>query len=251
MLRKRLVFIIAFLYCLTSARYCSSQDLNLNKYLSSTFSNIAILTGQVLGSGLYHSSKIHRFGGFDIGIKTMVGILPGEKQINAFDKTRRMLIPAFQANVGLFDRFEIGGRLFAFKFGEKNKEEVNLTSVIVKYNVFSGFGKPNIALFSSFSKISGISDFSLNAVTIGGVIGYNIPLISVYAGGNFNLIALKVSLDADNDLYPTGFFKNYYENVWHVTTGISLSIAPFTRINAEYNIGTINTVTLGLIFSVF
>lgn len=234
-----------------SVRNTAAQDLNLNSYARSTFEDFVETTGQILGSGIYHGGGIHGFGGFDFGIKTMVGFIPGEMRDNGpFSKTSRVPIPVFQANIGLFNSIEAGGRLFQFDFGESNKEEVKLVSGIVKLKIMGGPGLPKATVYSSYSRISGIADFSFNTITIGGIIGYEIPVISVYAGGNYNLASMKVSLQEDNGFYPAGLNETIRKRIPHFTLGISLGLAPFTKINAEYNQGKIKTVTIGFIFLV-
>jgi len=252
MSKRYLLYIIAtVLFFAADSEECRGQNLNLNDYNTDTFTKLTTVTGQILGSGYYHTGAIHRFGGFDVSIKSMIGIISDEYKNGPLDDTELIPLPAIQANVGLFDRFEIGGRLFSFKFGDKNKENINLTSGILKYKLLSGIGLPDIMSYAAFSRISGITDFSLKTVTLGAVIGYGVPFISVYAGVNYNIILMDVNLAPDNNLYPTGFNEEYTEKVGHFTAGTSLSIAPFTKINAEINIGKIKTATAGLVFSLF
>lgn len=231
-----------------------AQDLNLNKYSSETFDELAEITGQVLGSGLYHTGSVHKFGGFDVGVKTMIGFLTDSEKVGPFYDTNIVPLPAIQANIGLFDHFEVGGRLVSYRFGTSSKEEINLVSGIVKYKVLGGIGLPDIASYAAWSRLSGITDFSLNTVTLGAVISYGIPFISAYAGANYNVSRLEVDLEPDNQytqFYPNGFSEDYRKNMAHLTVGANMAIAPFTRLNAEYNIGKINTVTVGIVLSLF
>jgi len=247
-MRKLRVAACILLICSSGA---GAQDLNLNGYDSSTFSNLAVITGRLLGSGFCHTAGIHRFGGFDIGVKTMVGFVPDDMQAGPLSGAAVVPIPALQVNVGLFNTIEAGGRLFSFNYGKKNREQVNLSSGIVKFNVLSGLGLPDVTLYSAYSRLSGITDFSLQTITAGGTAGFGIPLIYVYAGAQVNFVTMDVNLAADNRLYPAGFSEKYKAEVNHFTAGLSLGLAPFTQVNAEYNYGEFSTVTLGLIFSVF
>ncbi|KPK94314.1 hypothetical protein AMJ80_05495 [bacterium SM23_31] len=228
----------------------AAQDLNLNNYGAATFSNLTKAAGQILGSGLYHTAAIHRFGGVDLGLKSMLGYIPKKNQLGPLDGTKAVIIPVFQANVGLFGRFEVGGRLFSFRFGDENKEKVELTSGLVKFSVLRGIGLPDVTIFSAYSRITGISDFSLSAITVGGIVGKSIPVITVYAGANYNIIKMDVDLAPDAH-YPEGFSESYKENVPHFAFGISLGLTPFTKMNVEYNIGEFQTATFGIVLSIF
>lgn len=239
--------LITFIFLSSGAE---AQDLDLNNYNSSTFSNFTKAAGQILGSGFYHTAEIHKFGGVDLGLKLMLGYISGKNQFGPLENTKAVLIPAFQANVGLLNRFEIGGRLFSFRLGDKNKEEVSLASGLVKFSVLHGIGLPDITLFSAYSRITGATDFSLDAVTIGGIIGKSIPVVTVYAGANYNIIKMDVNLAADAR-YPDGLTESYKENVPHFSFGMSLGLAPFTKMNIEYNIGEFQTATFGIVLSIF
>ncbi len=96
-----MIFLIGILYAPKSF----AQDIDLNRYDSSTFSTFAGIAGQILGSGFYHTSSIHN-GGLDIGVKTMVGIIPDDKKSGPFNDTRYMPLPVIQANVGILNKIE-------------------------------------------------------------------------------------------------------------------------------------------------
>ncbi|MFC1561428.1 DUF6588 family protein [candidate division KSB1 bacterium] len=227
-----------------------AQDLDLNKYESEAFSNLAVVTGRVLGSGFYHTGAIHEFGGFDVGVKAMIAYIADDYKIGPMSDTKMVSMPVFQANVGLFDKFEIGGRFFSFKYGNSSKEEVTLSSGVVKYNLLSGLGLPDITVISAFSRISGVTDFSLKTYSFGGVIGYGVPIVTFYAGGTYNIVKMDVELESGG-LYPSRFSQSYTKYVNHWTAGLSLGVAPFAKLNAEFNLGEVNGVTAGLIFSVY
>jgi len=243
----RIFLLITFVFLSSES---AAQDLDLNNYDASTFSNLTKATGQILGSGFYHTAAIHRFGGVDLGLKLMLGYIPEKNQLGPLEGTKAVLIPAFQANVGLFNRFEVGGRLFSFRLGDKNKEEVGLASALVKFSLLRGIGLPDITLFSAYSRITGITDFSLNAITVGCMVGKSIPVVTVYAGANYNMIKMDIDF-APNARYPSGLKKSYKENVPHFSFGVSLGLAPFTKMNIEYNIGEFQTATFGVMLSIF
>ncbi len=247
--KKILTFVLCCFFLQSGNTY--AQNLNLNEFQSTTFSDLAKVSGQVLGSGLFHRGGVHKFGSFDIGIKGMIGYIPGDLKAGALGSTKTLAIPTFQANVCIINNIEIGGRLFSFKYGNANKQDVNLASGIIKFKIIGGLGMPKISAFTAFSRLSGIEDFSLKTYTFGGIIGYSIPVISVYAGSSYNIVIMNVDLEPDYGFYPSGFSAKYTERVNHFTAGISLSIAPFTKVNVEYNIGEIQTVTAGLIFTLF
>lgn len=245
-LRIKILFIIVVLF--TNA---PAQNLDLNKFEESTFANFSIVTGQLLGSGFYHSAGVHGFGGVDFGVKMMIGLIPGENQTGPLRNGSVVTIPVLQANIGLTDKFDIGGRFFSFEFGDAVKESVNLYSGLVKYNALSGLTFPDITFYSGYTRLTGASDFSLSTISFGGIVGKSLPLLTVYAGANYNMISMDVDLDPDTDLYPTGLSKKVNESVSHLTFGISLGLAPFTKINAEYNIGKIKSISLGIVLSIF
>jgi len=63
---------------------------------------------------------------------------------------------------------------------------------------------------------------------------------------------IKMDIDfAPNARYPSGLKKSYKENVPHFSFGVSLGLAPFTKMNIEYNIGEFQTATFGVMLSIF
>ena len=236
---------------LLQSRSAAAQDLDLNKYDKSTFSNLTAVTGQILGSGLYHTASVHRFGGIDVGLKIMIGFIPDENRSGPLEDSNIVPMRAFQASVGLFKHLEIGGRVLSFRFGDDHEENVNLASGMIKYNLLSGLAFPDVTVYSAYSRLTGITDFSLNAVTIGGIVGKSIPVLTMYVGVNYNRVTMDIDLDPDPKRYVDGFKGSITENVTHFSFGVSLGLAPFTKINAEYNIGMAHSLSFGILFSIF
>jgi hypothetical protein len=250
-MKKRAVLIVFWCILFVHPITSPAQDLDLHLFPSSTYADFSRLTGQLVGSGFYHTAGIHSFPGVDFGVKAMFGFIPKENRTGPLKGANIMRIPMLQADVGLIHGFEIGGRLFKFKFGEKNAEDVMIASGLLKYNILKGLVFPDITVYSAYSRLTGINDFSLNICTIGGMIGKSLPLISVYAGGNYNFSRLDVRLVPKSGLYPAGYKKVISQNVAHYTTGVSLGLTPFTKVNAEFNMGTMKTITVGIILSIF
>ncbi len=229
----------------------NAQDLNLNKFQSSTFEGLAKITGQTLGAGIFHNAGTHGIGGFDAGVKIIGSIVPSGDKKGSLNDTRVVHLPVLQANIGLPGKFEIGARYFKYNFGTDNKEEVSLTSGILKYNILEGLAFPAISIFTSFSRMEGINDFTVNNFSIGALIGKGLPILNVYGGAYFNHSIVDIDLGPDSGLYPTGYSNKIKVNSGVLVGGLAVSVAPFTRLNAEYVLGEIQTFTLGLIFSLF
>ncbi len=242
-----LVFYIFILF----PSYSRSQDLDLNNYDADTFSNLALVTGQVFGSGLYSTANSHSIGGFDAGVKTLIGFVPDSRQIGPLNNTNTFNIPVFHANTGVLGPFEVGIRLFSFRFGEKNREDVSHFTGILKYNVFEDGLTPAISLYSAYGRMSEISDFSLQTISIGAITGKSFLFIELYAGINVNNISMDVDLEPDGIRYISQFSRTYRKTVTHGTFGLSVTLAPFTNMVIDYNVGEIQTVTLGIFLSLF
>ena len=246
---KRVCLITCLVFILF--QIAPAQDLNLNNYDSETFINLSRAMGHLLSSGLYHSASVHRFGGVDLGMKAMFGFIPDDNQTGPLGGVRTIFMPAFQANIGILGRFDVGGRVFNFDFGDDNKEKVRLTSGIIKFRLISGLLTPDITIFSSYSKISGISDISLKCFSIGGIIGQNLPVVSFYAGFNYNFTTMDVNLEPDLN-YPVGFSKSYSVKEPQLTIGFAFGLVPFTKINLEYAMDEFNqSATFGVMVSIF
>ena len=118
-------------------------------------------------------------------------------------------------------------------------------------SILDGLALPAISVFTSFSRLSGIEDFSVNNFSLGAVIGKGLPILNVYGGAYYNYSIVDIELRPDGVLYPTGYSDKIKVNSGVLVGGLAVSLAPFTRLNAEYVLGEIQTFTLGLIFSLF
>ncbi len=228
-----------------------AQDLDLNKYSKNSFNDLTNVLGRVLGTGLIHSGGVHGPGGFDVGIKAGGAVVPGDMKNNTLDDVNVILVPSIQATLGLPGKIEVSAKYFSYEFGEDPKETVSITTGIIKYNLVEGLVYPNLSIFTSYTRMSGISDFKVNNITLGAVAGKGLPLVSFYGGAYYNYTILSVDLPPDQNLYPGGFSEKIQENNVVIMAGFSVSLAPFSKINLEYNAGNISTVNLGLIFSIF
>ena len=246
-----LFYISVFFFVFIQTDKAFAQDLDLNSYTHTTFNNFSKINGQILTTGFYHSASVHRLGGIDLGLKMMIGYIPDENRFGPLNDNTTITVPAFQANVGLIKGFEAGVRYFSFSYGDENKEKVNLYSGMLKYNVLSGLAFPDITLFSAYTRLTGISDFTINAISLGGIIGKSLPLLTVYAGGNYSSVTMDIDIMPDSGLYPSGLSSSIRENITHFTLGIALGLAPFTKLNLEYNIGEIQSGSLGIVLSIF
>jgi len=227
------------------------QDLNLNKFQSSTFDGLAKITGQTMGAGIFHNAGTHDVGGFDAGAKIMVSIVPSGEKTGSLNDTRIVHLPVLQGNIGLPGDFEIGARYFKYNFGTDSKEEVSFTSGVLKYNILDGLTFPSISVFTSFSRLSGINDFSMNNFSFGAIIGKGLPIVNVYGGAYFNYSVMNIEISPTPGLYPTGYSDKIKVKSGVLVGGLAVNLAPFTRLNAEYVLGEIQTFTLGLVFSLF
>ena len=248
---SRLIKTICICFLFLYRGNAAGQDLDLHNYSASTYNNFARLSGQLIGSGLYHTAGIHKFGGVDFGVKTMLGFIPKENRIGPLTGADIVPIPILQANIGLVKGFEAGGRFFKFKFGDRNAEEVTIASGVIKYNALKGLVFPDITFYSAYSRLTGVTDFSLNIYTIGGMLGKSLPLLTLYAGGNYNISRLNVKLSPIPRNYPDGYKRIISQNVFHYSVGMSLGLTPFTKVNAEFNVGKVKTITVGIILSIF
>lgn len=243
------ISLFSFVFIMTDKAF--TQDLDLNSYEQTTFNNLSKINGQILTTGFYHSASVHRLGGVDLGLKMMIGYIPDENRLGPLNDNTTITVPALHANIGLIKGFEIGARYFSFSYGDENKENVNLYSGILKYNVLSGLAFPDITLISAYTRLTGMSDFTIEAVSLGGIIGKSLPLLTVYAGGNYSTVLMDIDIMPDSALYPSGLSSSIREYITHFTAGISLGLAPFTKLNLEYNIGEIQSASLGIVLSIF
>jgi len=242
---------ILFILLVFKVNLIHSQDLNLNKYQEKSFNQFALITNQIFTSGFYHSAKAHEFGGADVGLKMIYGIIPNGKKSESFKNENLISIPSLQANIGLLKGLEIGGRYVSFDYGSENKEKVNLYSGIIKYNLINGLLFPDITIYSTYTRLNGVTVFKFDAISFGAIIGKSIPLISVYVGGNYSSSSMDIHLEPDRDLYPLGLNKSVRNTITHYALGLSVGLAPFTKLNLEYNKGEIQILSLGIILSIF
>ena len=221
----------------------------MNNYSSETFPVFTKALGTLLGTGLFHTGSVHASGGFDAGIKSNMIFISEENRTGPLSSIKFIPLPLFQANFGVLDNLELGGRYMNVEFGDDEPTTVSMYSGIVKYGVFQTFGLPKISLSGAYSTITGIDDFSFSALSFSGIVSKGFLLIDFYGGVSYNIYKMEAEF-ASGGLYDQDFSKSYKETDSRYTLGINLGLIPFTKVNLEYSSGFFRSITVGVLLSI-
>jgi len=249
---KKRKFLIAVTFLVIIFLFCSisgAQNVDLNNYSSETFSNLTKALGTLLGNGLFHTAAVHTVGGFDVGVKSNMVLIAEKYRSGPLKDVKFIPLPLFQANFGLLENIEIGGRYMNIEFGDDIAKNISIYTGILKYGVFQTFGLPRIALSGAYSKIDGIDDFSFSTLTFSGVVSKGFLLVDFYGGVGYNIYILDAQFE-QGGIYSSNFSKSYKESDLRYTLGVNLGLIPFTKVNIEYSSGYFKSITVGVLLSI-
>lgn len=220
------------------------------------------LFGFYSGGGLYNTAKTHGTLGFDVGIRGIMmfvgddmksdwdgGALGGEKGGPLGDYSV-VPLPLLQASVGLGSGLDLIGRFFSYPIAENaagDAENITLIGAGIKYGLVQNMLMPRISVIAAYHKLIVPADYDfgdIGTASVDLVISKGIPfLATIYGGFGIDHTTMNVEIEVDGTtIKPDPYTATNFRGV----VGIKLDFIPFVFINADYNFGVHQGVSLGM-----
>jgi len=206
------------------------------------------LFGTYTGGGLFNTADLHSFLGFDVGLRVNSILIPREfKEVlkSPLSGVDVYPLPLVQLNVGLLGNLEVTGRMFYLaNLGEgpspDGEGNVKLVGIGLKYGLLQKPLLPKVAVMAAYHALIVPEEFdfgTVNTISLKGIVSKGVPGVTVYAGAGVDRTTLRVE-----NISPA---KNYHATNVHGTAGLSITLIPLLRLNAEYNLGEFRSINLG------
>ncbi len=221
--------------------------------------------GSIGGAGFVNTARVHKLGGFDVGVRFPAAIVPDEfgnligdlpdpdVPLGPFDNEDVLGYPFITASLGLPGNLEVNARCFHYPVGERPlREEVTLIGGALKYGLVQNPNRPNIVLLAGYQVLIVPEDFDFGDVSVlslKGFISQDISMLTFYLGYGYDRTDLTIQIAPIESFLPDGFTAAFDGSSTHTTLGATLNLSVF-KINAEYNFGEFQNVTAGATFSI-
>ncbi|TKJ39804.1 hypothetical protein CEE37_11040 [candidate division LCP-89 bacterium B3_LCP] len=200
--------------------------------------------------GLYHTAKTHKPLGFDVGLRTMIVLIPSGKS-DIFDDADLSLfpIPVLQGSVGLPMDFEVMLRGFGVKFEE---ESISLFGIGLKKNfnhLIPVPGLPDVSAMIAYHTFKASDMLSSSHISFDIMVSKKFIFITPYAGLGFDNTKMSfeyVYVDPNFPSVDVPIAQDIKASTTRFTLGLNLSPMPFVNIFADYNVGKFSEITAGL-----
>ncbi|MBN1622209.1 MAG: hypothetical protein JW871_06425 [Endomicrobiales bacterium] len=198
--------------------------------------------GALLGGGCFHQGKALGIPGFDVGIHIPAVKVNDDNIIIKQADFDTVLLPILQAELGLPAKIDLIARFTSYN-------DSTMIGAGVRYGIFKSAipGLPCLSVQAVYNQLdvsAGVNKFKATTLSASGVVSFNLPVITPYAG--IGMDSTKINPDStiisDAEGSATGF---------RVEAGVNVSLVPLTYIQlggsmANGNIGY--TAGLGLKF---
>ncbi len=212
--------------------------------------------GMAVGGGLYHTAKTHGVMGFDLGVRTMIVLIPeGKSAIMDSADISFFPVPVVQASVGLPMDFEVMLRGFSVTFEDEN---ISLFGAGLKKNfkpMLPVPGLPQLSAMIAFHKFKAGDVIDSQHWSFDLMASKGFVFITPYIGVGVDVTRMTFAYTYVYDDPTLGHQEVPVESTvkassGRLTLGFNLSPLPFVKLFADYNIGKYSQVTAGLAVSI-
>lgn len=252
-------FVVSSMVTSAQAQYFKFRDAEGNPYPEQTIEleveAILKMFGSVVGGGLFHTAALHQIGGFDVGLRGSVAMVPDEfESLPVFAEEDFVGLAFLHGSLGLPGNFELLGRFFYFPLGSEqdlnasppraadSRGGVTLAGIGVKYGLVQLPGVPKIMVLGAYHALFVPDEFdfgTVSTVSFKGVISHSLPILTVYGGGGVDITRLSLKEE-----FLDG--RSFTEALPHGTVGVKFSVFPFVHVDAAYNISEFPSFALGV-----
>jgi len=259
----RLFSVGCALICALGFSESRAQNFDLSPFqdqLNTAVKPILGFFGSVAGGGFVNTAKLHNFGGFDVGARVVVSIIPDEFSsltgdipeqnisLGPFQDENALGFPFLTASMGLFGNFEAMARYFYFPLGdEPTRGGVTLVGGGLKYGLLQIPMGPKIVAVGSYQLLMVPDEFDFGTVKVASLKAFasqDLLLFTLYGGVGVDKTFLEVQIAEYN------LAQSFEDTITHATVGLSATVFPLIRVNAEYNFGDFKSVTVGASFGI-
>ena len=240
-----------------------AQNFSLSDYappqLDQQIEPILQLFGALVGTGFVNTADLHSIAGFDIGARAVIAVVPDEyKNIipsqpsqppGPLAGTDYVPLPFLTASLGLLPNIEVMGRLFRFPVGDgPTRGDITLVGAGVKYGVLQLPALPKVILIGAYHMLFVPEEFDFGTVKVASLKAFasqNFLIFTLYVGAGIDRTFLTVQIP-DSPNFPGGFEKTFSGTHTHGTVGLTATVFPLVRVNADYNFGKFPSFSAGI-----
>ncbi len=256
------VLLILGMSWMGTATSVRAQNFSLSAYappdLGDQIEPILQLFGALVGTGFVNTADLHHVGGFDIGARAVLAVVPDEYK--NFVPTQQQVpgplagenlvpFPFLNASLGLPGNFEAMGRLFTFPLGDDpTRGAVTLVGAGLKYGILQMPALPKIIVVGAYHMLFVPKEFDFGTVKVVSLKAFssvNLAIFTLYVGGGADRTYLTVDIP-DSPNFPGGFKESFSGTHTHGTVGLTATIFPLVRVNADYNFGKFPSFSAGI-----
>ena len=214
--------------------------------------------GMAVGGGIYNSAKTHGVLGFDIGIRTMMLMIPeGESDIYDASEVSFIAMPTVQAGLGLPMDIELMARAISVPFQD---ESLSLYGGGIKKNLSSHLpipAIPDIAIIAAYHRFKAGDILTSGHFSLDLAVSKSFLVITPYAGFGIDWTKMDIEytyVEGSPPLLPIEPVEIPVEHTidtrtTRLTLGLNVTPFPFVKLFADYNIGKFTQITAGLAIS--
>ncbi len=259
---KRLTHLILMLFMgLSLSSEAMATDVNFfsefEKYAKEEIDEVATpiveAFGMAVGGGIYNSAKTHGVLGFDIGVRTMMLIIPeGESDIYDASDISFIAMPTVQVGLGLPMDIELMARAISVPFQD---ESLSLYGGGIKKNVSPHLpipAMPDIAIIAAYHRFKAGDILTSGHFSLDLAVSKSFLVITPYAGFGIDWTKMDIEYTyvEDNPLLPNEPVEHTIDTrTTRLTLGLNVTPFPFVKLFADYNIGKFSQITAGLAVS--
>jgi hypothetical protein len=205
--------------------------------------------------GPFHTAKIHKIGGFDVGLQGVALFTPPDYedlQQGPFEGINFVGLPYLQACVGLPLNFEAMGRVFHWSLGDEPTDGgVTLIGAGLKYGLLQKKVLPKVTLMANYTAFFVPEEYSFGTVktmSIKGIVSHKVLFFEVYGVAGYDRTNLDLDYEPSPGLVLTG---NFESNFVHGNIGVTIHPFPGFYCHADYMLSEdMSGFTVGLGLSV-
>ncbi|RMD93207.1 MAG: hypothetical protein D6813_04510 [Calditrichaeota bacterium] len=257
-MKRKITSLIAILFILTMfsrsrAQYFQFDGMPQNQ-INKEVEVILKFFGSIVGGGMYDTADLHSFGGLDLGLRGVVGIVPDEfKQFPVFSQENLVGLAFLHGSLGLPGPFELFGRFFYFPLGSDrdlnasppraadSRGGVTLIGVGLKYGLLQLPLLPKVMVMGAYHALLVPDEFdfgTVSTVSFKGVVSQSFLLFTLYVGGGIDFTSLKLNDEFGGDRQT--------ESLPQATVGLQVRPLPLIHVNGSYNISEFPSFELGV-----
>lgn len=181
--------------------------------------NFAKDIGALIAGGSFHQGKALGIPGFDVGIHVPATSVNKDNAIVKAAGIDSIFLPVVQAEIGLPAKIDLIGRFSAY-------ENSSLIGGGIRYGVFKAGlpGLPSLSLQATYNALNvdaGDNKFTASAMSVGGVLSFDLPFINPYLGAGFDSTTVEPDATVVTGLKGTA-------SGYRLEGGVNLSLLPLT-----------------------